>query len=58
MVSLNIQKRWPVYRPSIFSSEIAKRAYIDYYNKNEEGFDDRYRNVIGSVNLLWQTPGI
>ena len=41
MVSLNIQKRWPVYRPSILSSEIAERAYIDYYNKNEEGFDDR-----------------
>ena len=28
MVSLNIQKRWPVYRPSIFSSEIAKRLII------------------------------
>ena len=41
MVRLNMQKRWPVYRPSILSSEIAKRVYIDYYNKNEEGFDDR-----------------
>lgn len=41
MVRLNIQKRGPVYRPSILSSEIAERAYIDYYNKNEEGFDDR-----------------
>ena len=41
MVSLNIQKRWPVYRLSILSSEMVERAYIDYYNKNEEGFDDR-----------------
>ena len=42
MVLLNLQKRWPVYRPSIFSLEIANALwYIDYYNKIEEGFDNR-----------------
>ena len=41
MVRLNIQKRGPVYRPSSLSSEMVERAYIDYHNKNEEGFDDR-----------------